>query len=230
MSALGNPRCERAAATPRRSASHGEAGYARRPRDAYFTEPWVTRALLAVVSFRVPRSDGGFTEEVWEPAVGDGRIAAELVRAGYQVRASDIHDYGWPGTALEDFIRTPLKRMIPAPAIVTNPPFTHPVGFVLRALELTRDLGGMVAMLQRHDFDACATNRPLFLAPNPFLRKLVLPRRPWWTDTRDPKHSPRFPYAWYLWDWRAAGPLATLWLDDPDHPPQPGLPRDRADG
>ncbi len=38
----------------RKSASHGEAGYARRPLDAYFTEPWVTRALIAAVDFQLP--------------------------------------------------------------------------------------------------------------------------------------------------------------------------------
>ena len=39
------------AAVERKSASHGEAGYARAERDFYPTEPWVTAALCAAVEF-----------------------------------------------------------------------------------------------------------------------------------------------------------------------------------
>jgi hypothetical protein len=57
----------------------------------------------------------------------------------------------------------------------------------------------MVAMLQRHEFDAPISNHPLFKPP--FVAKLVLPRRPRWIDGAQAA-SPRFPYAWYVWDWQ----------------------------
>jgi hypothetical protein len=136
MSALGNATFKRSADRPaesdllgpvvpaRKSASHGEAGYARNARDAYFTEPWVTRALLAEVDFRTS-GDPLHDDVIWEPAVGDGRMATELVRAGYAVVVSDIHDYGWPGTRIIDFVRhTALDRDFGGfSGIITNPPF-----------------------------------------------------------------------------------------------------------
>jgi hypothetical protein len=81
----------------RKSASHGEAGYARRPHDAYFTEPWVARALLAAVDLGARRT------VVWEPACGDGRMARPLAEAGYRVKASDIAEWGF-GTQGVDFL------------------------------------------------------------------------------------------------------------------------------
>jgi hypothetical protein len=227
MSPLGNATFKRSAERPdeadllgpvapaRKSASHGEAGYVRNARDAYFTEPWVTRALLAEVSFRLQLPGTAVTQpdtvvEVWEPAVGDGRMAAELERAGYRVFASDIHDYGWPDTQIIDFVHD-RRRPQRMPAVVTNPPFDLAREFVRQALIVTEPWRGKVAILQRHEFDAPAINRPLFAWP--YAAKLILPRRPKWSD--DDKASPRFPYAWYLWDWRHEGPPITFWLDDP---------------
>src|SRR5690242_1329414 len=89
----------------RKSASHGEAGYARRERDAYFTEPWVTRALLdAVLLTRPPSWSSPSQCTVWEPACGDGRMARVIAERGYPVVATDIADWGYgrPGVDFLD--------------------------------------------------------------------------------------------------------------------------------
>lgn len=52
----------------------------------------------------------------------------------------------------------------------------------------------------------------------PFRAKVVLPRRPRWSDEAETA-SPRFPYAWYLWDWTHVGPPSLLYLPDPDKAP-----------
>ena len=58
-------------------------------------------------------------------------------------------------------------------AIITNPPFgTLARRFIQRALALTREANGKVAILQRHEFDAPRVNWPLFEWP--FAAKLVL--------------------------------------------------------
>jgi hypothetical protein len=193
----------------RRSASHGEAGYERRPLDAYFTEPWVTRALIAAVTFRV--EDQPPDAVVWEPACGDGRMARPLEAAGYKVVASDIADYGYGETGRDFLHSVPPRHVV---AVVTNPPFDQAVAFIDRALDATEPLRGKVAILQRHEFDAPAKNHPLFKPP--FAAKLVLHKRPRWSD--EDKASPRFAYAWYLWDWRHRGPPILRYLPDPDKP------------
>lgn len=196
----------------RRSASHGEAGYERRPMDAYFTPAWVTQALLDAVDFRgYDRLDTDYM--VWEPACGDGRMASVIAAAGYRVVASDIADWGYGATGWDFLSEPPNGLPIPdCAAIITNPPFgTIARRFIQRALELTRARRGKVAMLQRHEFDAPKTNHPLFEPP--FAAKLILPRRPRWSDEPD-KASPRFPYAWYLWDWTHVGPAILRYLPD----------------
>jgi hypothetical protein len=203
----------------RRSASHGEAGYERRPGDSYFTEPWVTRALLQAVDFTPPgckRSEA----VIWEPACGDGRMAREIEKAGYRVVASDLHDYGYGVTGVDFLdVTSPVHANAPPTlaAIVTNPPFGDMVPrFIRRALELTRPALGKVAMLARHEFDAPKTHHPLL--GSPFAAKLVLHKRPRWIDGEQ-KASPRFPYAWFCWSWRHVGPPQLHYLPDPDRAP-----------
>lgn len=108
-------------------------------------------------------------------------------------------------------IRSPGCHRGAIAAIVTNPPFDLAVAFIRRALDVVRGCRGKVAMLQRHEFDAPRKNHPLFKPP--FAAKLVLPRRPRWSE--EDRASPRFPYAWYLWDWRHDGPPTLRFL--PDH-------------
>ncbi len=206
----------------RKSASHGEAGYARRPHDAYFTEPWVTRVLLQAIDFASGSARGDTV--IWEPACGDGRMAREIEAAGYAVVASDIADWGYgrPGfdflgaAALDARLGAGARREVAA--IVTNPPFgDQTVLFARRALELMRPGGGKVALLQRHEWDAAAERHTL-MDRHPFRCKIVLPRRPRWSD--EDKASPRFPYAWYVWDWACPMPQATLYMPNPDALPK----------
>ena len=202
----------------RKSASHGEAGYARQARDFYPTEPWVTEALCRAMPL-VHRGEvgepGPTNATVWEPACGDGRMARVLAAHGYHVFASDIADYGYGRTGVDFLTCLTLPAMEPpVAAIVTNPPFNLAVPFIQKALNHTCFYGGKVAILQRHEFDAPRSNWSLFAAP--FAAKLILPRRPRWSDSH--KASPRFPYAWYLWDWRHQGDPVIRWLPDPEKP------------
>jgi hypothetical protein len=76
----------------------------REPPDAldYFpTPPWATRALFKHV---LPLLDGEAIGGVWEPACGEGHMAAVIAEfAGGPVVASDVFDYGY-GTAPHDFL------------------------------------------------------------------------------------------------------------------------------
>lgn len=197
----------------RKSASHGEAGYPRAAFDHYPTELWVTEALCRAVEFETHGL-------IWEPACGDGRMAKVLQKWHSSVVASDIVDHGYGDTGIDFLDHGALNwlrsvRDEPVVAIVTNPPFALARRFIVRALEITKQAQGIVAMVQRHEFDAPASNRPLFEPP--YAAKLILHKRPRWSDGPD-KASPRFPYAWYLWDWRHQLPPITRWLPDPDKP------------
>lgn len=202
----------------RRSAVLGEGGYERQDRDAYFTQAWVTRALLKAEKF---------SAVVWEPACGIGMMAKEISAAGYSVWASDIFEYdGYPNEVIDFFEAALPQAGSPATAIITNPPFDISRRFIAHAVSLMEPIQGKVAIVQRHDFDAPKTNRPLFTSL-PYARKLILPRRPYWylwdeeTKTasiplgkKGKPEAPRFPYSWYIWDWRHSGPPITRWIDE----------------
>lgn len=106
------------------------------PFEFYPPPPEATRALLSVESF-----DGS----IWEPACRNGAISRELASAGYDVVSTDLIDYGF-GVSGVDFLGETAAR---AKHIVTNPPYGRGLAdkFIRKALRLTEETGGSVAML-----------------------------------------------------------------------------------
>jgi hypothetical protein len=191
-------------ATVRRSSMLGESGFTRAPGDTYFTEHWVTQALLSRVQFR---------GTVWEPACGRGDIAEVLIDNGYKVMISDIagETLGCSGASEADFLThsSPGDAMF---SIVTNPPYTHAEQFILKALDLTERASGMVAMLLRNEYDCAASRRDLFERES-FAAKLVLTKRPRWVEGNGQQSaSPRHNFAWMIWDWNHSGNARIEWL------------------
>jgi hypothetical protein len=190
------------AITRRDPAMLGKSGFKRVGSDRYNTEAWVTQALLDHVKFR---------GAIWEPACGRGDMAEVLMDNGYKVIVSDIAGdrLGCKGAIRSDFLKC---DSIPRQwrSIITNPPYTLARAFIEKALELTKPLSGMVAMLMRNEYDCAASRRELF-EQECFAAKLVLTKRPKW---RDGKHvaSPRHNYAFFVWDWRHSGPARIEWL------------------
>jgi hypothetical protein len=180
------------------------SGFARVEGDRYWTEAWVTRALLSKVRFR---------GTIWEPACGRGDMAHVLFANGYKVIISDIagDTLGCVGASRTNF----LTHGSPGDAtfsIVTNPSYTLAEAFIRKALELTQRAGGMVAMLLRNEYDCAASRRDLFERES-FAAKFVLTKRPKWADGIG-RHSasPRHNFAWFLWDWEHRGPARIEWL------------------
>lgn len=84
--------------------------------DFYPTPPEPTRAFLhAEINHIRPHG------KVWEPAAGDGAMVREMQVLGLGVFASDLIDRG-AGAEIRSFYEFDEA---PAPAIVTNPPFSE---------------------------------------------------------------------------------------------------------
>lgn len=159
--------------------SQRDSGYERKERDLYETPEWVTDALIPHLPV------AGCV--VWEPAAGGGKMVAALLRAGYDVTASDI-------STGRDFLTQPAPR--PFRAIVTNPPYELATKFIERALQIV-PWDGAVAMLLRTDFDHAKTRASLFGKCSAFYKKVVLTKRIQWFE--DSKGSPSFNHAWFIW-------------------------------
>ena len=108
--------------------------------DFFPTPLWGSRALFRhVLPFLGIKAIGS----AWEPACGEGHMAAVIREFTDQVTASDIFDYGF-GKAPHDFLNDgPLTK---ADWIITNPPFKIACEFTLRGLDLATEA---VAMLVR---------------------------------------------------------------------------------
>lgn len=167
--------------------SQRNSGYERKERDLYETPEWVTKVIIP----HIP-SDA----VVWEPACASGHMAFPL-KAKY---ASDLVTmYGESGV---DFLTA--KMPDDCTAIVTNPPFNKMAeAFIRRALTLTKDVKGFVAMLLPVDFDSAKTRRDIFSDCAAFSKKVVLTKRIMWFEGTS---SPSANHAWFVWDWRHSGP------------------------
>jgi hypothetical protein len=157
--------------------SQRDSGYARVAFDQYETPEWVTEALIPYLPKKAV---------IWEPACGSGKMSKAL--GAYH--STDIQ-------AGEDFFTQ--ERPFRVNAIITNPPYSVATEFIERALKLTRENGGLVAMLLRTDFDHAKSRRHLFAENIAFTRKIVLTKRIQWFE--DSKSSPSFNHAWFMWDW-----------------------------
>ena len=170
-------------------AAMGNLGYERAKADHYPTPPWVTEAVIPrLLEYRSKAT------AVWEPACGDGAMTNVLAGHFDRVVSTDLHDYGF-GTPGIDFMEASLPEGVGM--IVTNPPYGDDAEkFVRRALDLMRPVGGVVAMLMRHEYDCSKGRVDLFNQP-PFAGKVVLTSRPRWIagSTGSPRHN----YSWYLW-------------------------------
>lgn len=128
------------------------SNYERMENERYWTEPWVTEALL--------RRLGPRYGPVWEPACGRGDMVRVLMNHGLDVLASDVdmsefseEEHGCAAWK-HDFLRDDPLFLVP-PMVITNPPYgggdRHlSEKFVHRALNFEEVR--VVAMLLRSEF------------------------------------------------------------------------------
>ena len=168
-----------------------------RGNDCYETPAVAVDALLRVE--KLPH-------RIWEPACGHGNIVNVLRKAGHEVIATDIVDYGIPITPPgywgRDFL---LETSAPAGtgAIVTNPPFAIVGKFTRHALDLAPP---MIVFLLRLAFmeseRRCAILEGTGLARvHVFRKRLPMMHRHGWDR---PLASNSMCFAWFVWprDWR----------------------------
>jgi hypothetical protein len=178
----------------RDAAMIGPPKYARIDREAYFTPPWCTEALVRALG----GSNGIFSRKIWEPACGDGNISKVLKAAGYDVYSTDIVEHKEKyADKIIDFLEESWYDI--DYDIITNPPYNVSLRFLKNALKITEKNKRVVAFLLRNEWDCAATRTWLFQDNPAFSHKIVLTKRPRWIA--DTKISPRHNYSWFVWNW-----------------------------
>lgn len=99
----------------------------RAENDYYATDPKALELLL---------EHEKFNHYVWECAVGGGHLAKILEEKGFDVKASDIIDRGYPNTKIINFLEI-LEEKFNDRDIITNPPYKYAQEFVEQALKIS---------------------------------------------------------------------------------------------
>ena len=136
------------------------SGFGRQPLDRYFTEPWVTRALVHGLE-----REGLVPKAAWEPACGRGDVTRVLADH-CEVWSSDVDASLCRSAFQADFLKSCVPMAMIASghdqsdlAIVTNPPYGLAEEFVRHALGLRV---GLVCMLLRAEWVHAASRVDLF--------------------------------------------------------------------
>jgi hypothetical protein len=155
--------------------------------DLWTTPPCLIRALGEYVLPGLPEGP------VWEPASGDGQLAAAIRRAGRQVITSDLHPQD--GSAALDFLHDPAPESTRGSIVCTNPPFRLLDAFIARGLaHFDRGHTRGLVLLLRHDHltagsRVAALNRTTF--------EVHCNWRPRWIAGSD--GNPRWAFCWTAW-------------------------------
>lgn len=177
-----------------------KSGYDPVPGDLYLTPDWPVDALFDLESF---------PDAILEPAAGDhgvrNRIEFHVKRPVAWCEISQGRDF---------FTTAPGE----ARSIITNPPYSKgmAVKFIEHALEVTRPVGGKVAMLLSHGFDTALERGHLFGRCRAWSAKHVLTDRIRWRNLNQKDNGPSGNHAWYVWDWTHRGPAITTYTYDAD--------------
>ena len=112
--------------------------HARADHDYYATEPAATQWLMRIEQFHGP---------ILEPSCGEGHMARELEKGGYEVVSRDIVDRGYGEVA--DFLAPDNTRW--DGDIITNPPYAFAQEFLEKAMSIIPE-GNKVAMFLKLTF------------------------------------------------------------------------------
>ncbi len=172
--------------------------------DDFPTPPWATRALMT----HVIGDCGPFAKQsCLEPACGAGHMARPLREYFGDVRASDIHPYGYGEVA--DFLNASLEAASVDWAI-TNPPFRLAEAFVKRSLVIARR---GVAILARTVFiESIGRYRKIFATDPPSRFAQFTERVPMLRGRLDRKASTATGYAWLIWEKGRETKSQLMWI------------------
>jgi len=170
----------------------------RRDADFYATPDYATDALLANEDFK---------GSILEPACGDGAIVERLKAAGYMdLSYSDIKDYGYPGTQIQDF----LKVRFVTDNIITNPPFDIGTQFTLHALNVAQR---KIAIFHKLAFLEGTKRATELFSRRQLETVYVFSRRVGFVIPGQEKHKGgMMAFAWFVWNKEFDGDPKIKWI------------------
>lgn len=166
-------------------------GKNRKADDFYPTPPYATQALL---------DKEIFNGSIWEPACGQGHMSQILISNGYQVDSSDLIDRNY-GIQL-DFLSSNKTYN----NIITNPPFSLGLEFVLKAKQCANE---KIAMLLKTQFLEGVSRYDMF-------QDTIFPLKCLYQFSKrltfNQKSGGMLSFAWFVWDKHYVGKPYIDWI------------------
>lgn len=164
--------------------------------DFFPTPPWGTRALCEIL-----RDDIALSERTcWEPACGEGHMAAPLKEYFAEVYASDVFPYGSDHQdATLDFLAAasaPAGRKRPD-WIITNPPFKVAESFAANAIAIATE--GVALLVRTSWLEGVGRYERLFSRYRPAMVAQFVERLPMHRGRWEPNGSTATSYVWVVW-------------------------------
>ncbi len=173
--------------------------------DYFPTPPWATRAFLPILQAVDPEFSSAV---VWEPACGEGHMAAVIAEAADQVVASDVFDYsqgdagfipgaapGWIGAL--DLHDDRIEHWPVCDWAITNPPFKTAALFAEQLLPWARR--GVALLVRTAWLEGGDRHGRLFGPRPPRLIAQYAERVPMTKGRWDPDASTATAYCWVVW-------------------------------
>ena len=176
----------------------------REKHDFYATDPHSVNLFLE----RIKKDKIILPKTIHEPACGQGHIAEELKRHGYNIVSSDLYDYGYGETGI-DFLKSEDK----ADCFLTNPPYKFALEFVNKSIENLNPNGISIMYLKIQFLEGKARN--LFFKKYPPKYVYVNSSRQMCAKNGAFKNfnAKILCYAWYIWYKDFYGDTIVRWID-----------------
>jgi len=144
-----------------------------------------------------------------EPACNRGHMSKVLGEYFETVTSSDIHDYGYGGGDICDFLNGPYSSSS-FDWVITNPPFKLAEEFVNHALSIAKS---GVAILARTVFlESVGRHKSLFTKNPPTIFAQFSERVPMVKGRLDKKASTATSYGWFVWDNHLSENTELVWI------------------
>ena len=175
----------------------------REENDFYATSPEAAEWLLKLEKL---------SENIWEPACGDGSLSKVFETSNHKVLNSDLIDRGYGKSGI-DFLK--CTKMWKGD-IVTNPPYKYAKEFVEKSIELVDD-GNKVCMFLKLQFMEGKARRKLFDKYPPKTiwvssSRITCAKNADFKTMKDGGGS-AVAYAWYVWEKGFTGTTSLRWFN-----------------
>jgi hypothetical protein len=148
-----------------------------------------------------------FNKNIWECMCGEGFISERLKQRGFNVKSSDIINYGYKDTIIQDFKKCTKKFN---GDIISNPPYKECIPMTLKAIELAEQ---KVAFLMKIQFlETIERHKKIFNQHPPSKIYAFTKRISCYKNGQTNYTGSAMFYCWIIWDKQHKGPTTFNWI------------------